>query len=118
MEFQDANQDLLNKNRDIKDFFRATANLRAGAEYHVQDMGLRIRGGFIYNPSPYQGDPSSYDQKYATAGLGVPLGESAMLDIGYARGWWNTRRINYDGSPDVNEKVTTNNIVATVSVRF
>jgi long-subunit fatty acid transport protein len=117
-EFQDANQDLINKNRDIKDLFRATANLHAGAEYEIRDAGLRVRGGFIYNPSPYQGDPSSYDQKYVTAGLGVLLGESTMLDIGYARGWWNTRRINYDGSPVVDEKVTTNNFVATVSVRF
>jgi long-subunit fatty acid transport protein len=118
MEFKNANQDLINKNRDIKDLLRATANLRAGAEYEIRDAGLRVRGGFIYNPSPYQGDPSSYDQKYVTAGLGVLLGESTMLDIGYARGWWNTRRINYDGSPVVDEKVTTNTFLATISVRF
>jgi long-subunit fatty acid transport protein len=117
-EFQDANQDLLNKNRDIKEFFRATANLRGGLEYQVENVGLRIRGGFMYSPSPYEGDPSSYDQKHVTAGLGIPLGSSSMLDLGYARGWWDTRRINYDGSPDVTERITTNNFVATISVRF
>ncbi len=118
MEFQDANRDLLAKNKDIKDFLRATANLRAGAEYDFQSAGVRVRGGFIYSPSPYQGDPSSFDQKYITAGIGVLLGESAMLDIGYARGWWNTYRISYDGGPRVNEKITANNFLATLSFRF
>lgn len=117
-EFQDANQDLLNKNRDIKNSFRPTANLRGGLEYEVQNMGLRLRGGFMYRVSPFQGDPSSFDQKYVTAGLGIPLGESAMLDLGYAHGWWNTYRSNYAGSPQVNEKINTNNFLATVSARF
>jgi long-subunit fatty acid transport protein len=118
MEFQDANQDLLNKNRDIKNAFRATANLRGGLEYDIRDIGLRVRGGFIFNPSPYQDDPSSFDQKYVTAGLGFLLGESAMLDIGYAHGWWDTFRRNYDGGPVVDESITTNTVMATVSVRF
>ncbi len=118
MEFQDANRDLLAKNKDIKDILRATANLRGGVEYDIRSVGVRVRGGFIYNPSPYQGDPSSFDQKYVTAGIGVLLGESAMLDIGYARGWWNTYRINYDGGPRVDEKITSNNFLATLSFRF
>ena len=72
----------------------------------------------MYNPSPYQGDPSDFDQKYITAGLGVPLGESTMLDVGYAHGWWKTFRNTYDGGPRVQEKINTNNFVATLSVRF
>lgn len=118
MEFQDANPDLIALNQDIKNILRATGNFRAGAEYNVRDIGLRVRGGFIYNTSPYQGDPSSFDQKYFTAGLGIPLGESAMLDAGYAHGWWDTFRVNYTGGPVVNEKVTTNNFLATLSFRF
>jgi long-subunit fatty acid transport protein len=118
MKFQDANRDLLAKNKDIRNIFRATANLRAGAEYDVQGAGVRVRGGFIYNPSPYQGDPSSFDQKYVTAGFGVLLGESTMLDVGYAHGWWKTFRINYEGGPRVDERIRTNNFVATLSYRF
>lgn len=118
MEFQNANKDLLAKNKDIKDILRSTANLRGGVEYDIRSAGVRLRGGFIYNPSPYQGDPSSFNQKYVTAGVGLLLGESAMLDIGYAHGWWNTFRINYAGGPLVDEKITTNNFLATLSVRF
>ena len=118
MEFRNANSDVLLLNTDIKNVLRATATLRGGGEYDLRSLGLRVRGGFMYNTSPYQGDPSSYDQKYATAGLGILLGESAMLDIGYAHGWWKTYRINYAGGPRVDENVTTNNLLATLSFRF
>jgi hypothetical protein len=118
MEFQNANQDILALNRRFKDVFRATANVRFGVEYAFRPSGFRVRGGFIYNTSPYQDDPSSRDQKYLTAGVGVPLGESAMLDFTYARGWWNTLRGNFDRSATINEKVVTNTLLATASFRF
>ena len=119
LEFQNGVASLIaDLNRQIKDNLRATANLRAGAEYELPDGGVRVRAGFIYNTSPYQGDPSTFDQKYVTGGIGVPLGESAMLDFGYAHGWWNTFRVNYDGGPRVDEKITTNNFIATLGFRF
>lgn len=116
LRFEDANADLIAYNRKMKELFRGTANLRVGAEYDLHNV--RLRGGVIYNTSPYQGDPSSFDQKYITAGLGVPLGESTMLDLAYARGWWDTFRTNYDASSRVNEKITTNNFLMTFSYRF
>lgn len=116
LRFEEANPDLIAYNKDMKEIFRGTANLRAGAEYDLH--ALRLRGGFIYNTSPYQDDPSSFDQKYITAGVGVPLGESTMLDAGYARGWWDTFRTNYDSSSRVDESITTNNFVMTFSYRF
>ena len=120
MEFQNANKDLLAKNKDIKELFRETVNLRGGAEYDIKDLGLRVRGGFRYNTSPYKDDAGKpeFNQKYVTAGFGVLLGESTMLDVGYAHGWWKTFRVNYEGGPRVDEKINTNNIVATLSVRF
>jgi long-subunit fatty acid transport protein len=118
LEFDNANADLLAYNSTIKETFRATANLRAGAEYDLKNYGLRLRGGFIYNPSPYDGDPSDFDQKYATGGLGILMGESTMLDLAYARGWWKTFRSNYDSSSRVDEDVRTNNFILTLSYRF
>jgi hypothetical protein len=121
LEFSDANSDLVALNKDLKRIFRPTANLRGGLEYDLRNAGVRLRGGFIYNTSPFEGDPSSYDQKYVTAGLGVLLGGSTMLDLAYARGWWETRIANYYDPVNpsvVNEKITTNNFIMTVSYRF
>ncbi len=118
LEFDNANADLIALNKDIKQIFRPTVNLRAGAEYEIREYGLRLRGGFIYNPSPYEGDPSEFDQKYVTAGLGILLGETTMLDLTYARGWWKTFRTNYNSTSRVNEDIRTNNLMMTFSYRF
>lgn len=118
LEFQDANQDILALNRQFKEMFRGTANMRFGAEYAFRPSSFRLRGGFMYNPSPYQNDPSSRDQKYITGGAGIPLGESGMLDLSYARGWWETLRDSFDRSETIYEKVVTNTFLATLSFRF
>ena len=119
LEFDDANPDLLALNKDIKEIFRSTLNWRAGMEYEFVQHGVRLRGGFIYNTSPYEMDQTSdYDQKYVTAGLGFLLSGSTMLDVAYARGWWKTDRVNYDNTSRVDEDVTTNNFLLTFSYRF
>ncbi len=118
LRFDEANSDVIALNKDIKTLFRGTANWRVGAEYNVEDAGVRVRGGFMYNTSPYQGDPSTFDQKYITGGLGFLLSEATMMDLAYARGWWKTYRTNYDASSLVNEDVSTNNFILTFSYRF
>lgn len=118
VKFENANPDVLALNKTIKDLFRATANLRGGAEYDLKSIGVRLRGGFIYNTSPFRGDPSSFDQKFVTAGIGVLLSEDTMLDLTYARGWWKTFRYNYTGSPQLFEDVVTNNFALTFSYRY
>lgn len=118
LEFDNANADLIRLNKQIKQIFRPTANLRAGVEYDLKDYGVRIRGGFIYNPSPYDGDPVEFAQKYVTAGLGILLGETTMLDVAYARGWWKSFRSNYDRTSRVSEDIRTNNLMMTFSYRF
>jgi len=72
----------------------------------------------MYFSSPYANDPSTYDQKYITGGIGFLLGPSTMLDIAYARGWWETFRTNYDVSSLTDETLTTNTVLATFSYRF
>jgi hypothetical protein len=124
LEFANGNSDLLAMNKDFKTLFRDAVNLRAGAEYDIREIGLRVRGGFIYNQSPFQGNPSSFDQKYITGGLGFMLGESAMLDIAYAHGWWKTFRLNYlpdysvETASSVEESVGTNTFMLTLVFRY
>lgn len=117
LEFTESNSDLdiQGLNRQIRDTFRPAMNVRAGAEL---DLYVRLRAGFMYNTSPYKGDPTTFDQKYITAGVGLPLGESTMLDLGYAYGWWSTYRLNYDENSKVNESLKTNNFLLTLTHRF
>ncbi len=121
-EFANANQDVLDQNPDFATTFQGTLNYRVGAEYEIEPLGMRIRGGFMDNPSIYKGDPSSFDQKYVTAGIGFTLGGTSMLDIGYAYGWRNDLRSNYDatntGPSIVQENITSNLFLVTLTHRF
>ncbi len=124
IEFRNADQRLLDLNTTMKELFRPTANFKVGAEYEFPTGGVRLRGGFAYLPSPYNGDPSDFAHKYATGGIGFIVENSVAFDIGYAYGWWDNYIVNYDQTLNeptpskVMESVSTNNVIATVSYRF
>ncbi len=105
-------------NSDIKRLFRSTVNLRGGAEYILPGSDLRLRGGFAYNPSPYDGDPSSFAQKYITGGVGFAVQSSIYIDIAYVYGYWDTFHVNYNSTSRTDESVRTSNLLFTVSYRF
>jgi long-subunit fatty acid transport protein len=124
LEFSKASSGVLANNDQIKQIFVGTATVRGGAEYDIHQIGVRLRGGYMYIPSPYRGDPKSFDQKYITGGLGILLGEFTMVDFAYAHGMWNTFVYSYTdpngviASPPVNEKLSTNNFFMTLTYRF
>ncbi len=123
MEFTNDNPDLMDENRVIRDVFRATTNLRGGAELSLLNQGIRLRGGVVYNPSPYKGDPSSRDQVYYTAGIGATVDENVFLNASLTFGKWNTLRDNYylsgvDIPSRTSESVNTNTFIITLSYRF
>jgi long-subunit fatty acid transport protein len=65
----------------------AVVNLNLGAEFRLPFTGLSARAGAIYQPSPYHGDTSRYDQKFLTAGIGINSGGVMQFDMAYAYGW-------------------------------
>lgn len=95
MEFTNDNPDLQSENRVIRDILQPTTNLRGGAEVTLWKYGVRLRGGVMYNPSPYKGDPTDYNQLYYTAGVGIALDENVAVNASYAYGTWKTFRDNY-----------------------
>jgi long-subunit fatty acid transport protein len=97
--------------------------LRGGAEYTIPGADVSLRGGFIYNPSPYKDDPSSFAQKYVTTGIGFAVQSSIFIDVAYAHGWWDTYHVNYqnypgDQSSRTDESIKTNNLLLGISYRF
>jgi hypothetical protein len=127
MEFKNASSnvaDLLrDRNLEIKDLFRSTVVLRGGGEYTIPGADVSLRGGFIYSPSPYKDDPSSFAQKYITGGIGFAVQSSIFIDIAYAHGWWDTFHVNYqnytgDQTSRTDESVKTDNLLFNVAYRF
>lgn len=117
LEFENATSDVMGWNKTMRTLFRGAANYRAGGEYDIAELGVRLRAGYMYYTSPYRDDPSSFDKKYFTGGVGILLGPSSMLDLAYAHGWWETYRSNF-GTARSYEKITTDSFRATLSFRF
>ena len=121
MKFDTPNSDLEAENRLIQKIYRSTINLRGGAEVRLWDLGVKLRGGFNLKPSPYEGDPSTFDQRYYTAGVGFELDRNVWLNVGYAYGYWKTFRDNYyygNASSRTDESVKTNNLILSLSCQF
>lgn len=122
MNFQTSLSDLEAENRLIENIYRATLNLRGGAEITLWDLGVKIRGGLSVTPSPYDGDPSDFDQVYYTAGAGFRLDENLWLNTAYAFGNWKTFRDNYtfNGTAPsrTNEHIKTHTVGLTLSLQF
>ena len=127
MEFTNTdNQDLIDENRVIRDVFRATTNFRGGAEVTLFNLGLKLRGGAVYNPSPYLVDQhtSDYDQLYVTGGFGFAVDENVLINGSIAFGKWKTFRDNYylpefTAAPSrTSESVNTNSLNVTLSYLF
>lgn len=123
LEFTGDNSDLNSENRVIRDILQPTTNLRGGAELTLWDFDLKLRGGIVYNPSPYKGDPKDFNQLYYTAGIGLMVDHNVTLNAGFATGTWKTFRDNYSiaGFPQAsrtNESVNSSTFNVTLSYRF
>ncbi|AFH49775.1 Hypothetical protein IALB_2070 [Ignavibacterium album JCM 16511] len=107
------------QNKRIKNLMRPVVNYNLGAEYTFPDIGLRVRGGFILQPSAFKNDPSDFDKKYLTAGVGILSDGVIGIDIAYAYGWWKDIGDNYDSNVSRTfQDITYHKVMLTTSYRF
>lgn len=106
-------------NRDIKSVFRSVLNYNVGLEYKLPYPFVSLRGGFIMQPSAYDNDPSEFNRKYFTAGIGLMPNKTLSLDLAYARGWWQNIGDNYGVNDSrTYQDITTDNFVMTIKYLF
>jgi long-subunit fatty acid transport protein len=113
------NQTRSDINNEIKDLFRTVLNLNAGAEYIIPNSQVALRAGFMLMPSAYKDDPSEYDKKYVTAGIGFKVTRTLTFDIGYAYGWWKDFGDNYSANISrTYQDITYHKLIATMKYNF
>ncbi len=106
-------------NNQIKDLFRTVVNIHAGAEYVIPHSPVIVRAGFMLMPSPFKGDPSEYDKKYATVGLGIKADKNLAFDLAYVYGWWKDIGDNYSYNVSTTyQDITYHNFAATMKYFF
>jgi long-subunit fatty acid transport protein len=117
--FSDPERFISDANKGIKDNLTSVVNYNLGLEYTVPMVGLRLRGGFIMQPSAFKGDPSDYDHKYFTAGIGYLANGNIGIDAAYAYGWWKDIGDNYDsGVSRTYQSIKSHTVMLTTTFRF
>jgi len=106
-------------NKNITTNLGSVINVNTGFEYTIPYVGLRIRGGFILQPSAYKGDPKEFDKKYFTAGIGFLTNQTVGIDLGYAHGWWMDYGDNYGFNESRTfQDITTDRVILGMTYRF
>lgn len=107
------------QNKRIKSLLRQVLNLNGGLEYTFPELGLRVRGGFILQPSAFKNDPSDFDRKFLTTGIGFLSDGVIGIDLAYAYGWWKDIGDNYDSNVSRTfQDIKYHKVMLTTSYRF
>jgi long-subunit fatty acid transport protein len=112
-------QYIADQNKNIKDQLGSVINYNLGVEYTIAPLGMRLRGGYFVQPSPYKGDPSEYNHQYVTGGIGFLANETIGIDLAIAHGWWKNYGDNY--GTDVSrtyQDISVNKLILTATYRF
>jgi hypothetical protein len=106
-------------NQEIKELLTSALNYNVGFEYTVPTVGLRVRGGFMSQPSPFDGDDFDFAHKYITGGLGYLANGKIGIDIAYAYGWWKDIGDNYDNNVSrTYQDIKNSTVMVTTTYRF
>lgn len=103
-------------NNQIRQEYRSTLNLRAGAQIALADQLYSdlvpfVRMGGAFYPSPYVGDSSDRGEKFISIGIGFLIQHNINIDVTYQRGWWNAVHTQYDSYSSTSEKVVNTNVL-------
>jgi hypothetical protein len=105
-------------NDQVPTLLRSTLNYHLGAEYKIRPLGIGIRGGYSFMPSPYIGDDNSRGQRAIAGGLSVVLAHHAVLDFGFVSTGYHTFHYNYDPTSTTNERISATTFTGTFSYRW
>ena len=101
-------------NEVFQEDYRDTLQLRLGTEFTIPNSGVRLRLGYMRDPSPYVPDFKEIDteKQFITAGIGMILDRT--MDIAYMRGFWDETLDN----GDIEEDRDINRIFMSAGYRF
>jgi len=106
-------------NRDVNNSLRSVLNYNVGAEYTFPFIDMRLRAGYFIQKSPYKDDPSEYDRKFVTFGVGYLLDGELSFDVAFIHGWWKDFGDNYGFNQSRTlQDITYNSALFGISFRF
>jgi long-subunit fatty acid transport protein len=81
--FSNSDVDISDLNDRAREELGQVLTWKIGAEYVFAPAGLMVRGGYSVEPSAYKDDSPEFDTKSWSAGIGILLSKSAILEFAY-----------------------------------
>ncbi len=101
LQFTNSNVDMSSENSFASDSLRGVLSYQIGAEYVIPGIGITVRGGYSFEPSPYKGDPTNYGITAISGGLGFALTKYVDLEAAIRLSTYHTFHTIYnDVTPD------------------
>lgn len=103
------------ENNNIKTFYKATHNIRGGAEYNFKPIVLRA--GYAYYMSPFESSSmNSYERTVISGGIGF-RSTQYFLDFTYSYAQSNGKYYLYQDAIS-DQKLSTSNFILSMGVKF
>lgn len=127
LQFTNASVDMSALNTMVSDSLRGVLSWQLGAEYTFPLLGLSVRAGYSFEPSPFKGDPTNYGVSAISGGLGLDLSKSVSLEATLRHAAYHTNHAIYnDLTPEATQvsaniygdAVTRDDISVTFSYKY
>jgi hypothetical protein len=101
LEITNSTFDASGENQMASDSLRGVFSYALGAEYTIPVIGISLRAGYSFEPSPYKSDPTNYGVTAISGGLGFALSKYVDLEAAIRISTYHTNHAIYnDLTPD------------------
>lgn len=89
------------QNDRVPTLLRAVTTYSAGIQYALLNNTLQLRAGYRYVPSPFKDADKKVDKTFYSAGVGLRVSETTMIDIAVIHSFWEAKKYyRYDWDYD------------------
>ncbi len=108
LEITNSTFDASAENQAASDSLRGVFSYQLGAEYTIPVIGISLRAGYSFEPSPYKSDPTNYGVTAISGGLGFALSKFVDLEAAIRISTYHTNHAIYNDYTPSGQFVTAN----------
>jgi hypothetical protein len=108
LEITNSTFDASAENQAASDSLRGVFSYQLGAEYTIPVIGISLRAGYSFEPSPYKSDPTNYGVTAISGGLGFKLSKYVDLEAAIRISTYHTNHAIYNDYTPSGQFVSAN----------
>nr|MCS5663001.1 outer membrane protein transport protein [Flavobacteriales bacterium] len=108
--------DFSEANKNIKDYYKSTSNLKIGGELRIHPQ-LSLRGGYAYYGSPFANDYNDASKEYLTMGMGLKINQY-FFDLTLVNSVSKEDLFIYDGAPAASINTEKSQLLMSAGFKF